>query len=336
MRAAVRRVKAGGERFLGGVLPGASARRLQVRAFADDWAAANLDAQRATGPLWIVLGDSASQGIGATTRDVGYVGVVHERLRRRDAWRVINLSRAGAGVADVLARQLPELTALTEEEPAALVTCLIGVEDIVRRTPGVEIALRQLISLLPSGAVVGTLARGARSGPAAALDAVVREEAAKHRMRIAELPPRFGPGGRGRGAVVLNDVEHHAWAKAVIAAIDGPPAEIAPSTDPELPIVPPLPPVAPPVAEQPAEQVVEDVEEVDEEPVPVRATVISAEVIDAEVIEVVVEVDEDQDDADEDDDEDDEYEDEDDDEPLAAVADHATPALADERAQDRH
>jgi hypothetical protein len=255
MRAAARRVKAGGERFLGGVLPGASARRLQIRAFADDWAAANLDAKQATGPLWIVLGDSASQGIGATTRDVGYVGVVHEMLRRREAWRVINLSRGGAGISDVLARQLPELAALTEEEPAALVSCLVGVEDIARRSPGLDIALRQLMAALPSGAVVGTLARGAKTGPAAALDAVVREEAARHRMRIAELPPRFGPGGRGRGAAVLNDVEHAAWAKAVIAAIDGPPAEIAPSTDPELPIVPPL--AAPAAAKAPAETEVE-------------------------------------------------------------------------------
>jgi hypothetical protein len=242
MRAAARRVKAGGERFLGGVLPGASARRLQIRAYADDWAAANLDARQATGPLWIVLGDSAAQGIGATRRDAGYVGVVHELLRHRDAWRVINLSRAGAGIADVLAHQLPELVALTgEEQSAALVSCIVGAEDLARRVPGADVTLRQLLAALPPGAVVGTFARGARGGPAAALDAVTREEAAKHRLRVAELPPRFGPGSRGRGGALLGDVEHAAWARAVIAAIDGPPAEVAPSTDPELPVVPAAP-----------------------------------------------------------------------------------------------
>jgi acyl-CoA thioesterase I len=241
MRAAVRRVKAGGERFLGGVLPGASARRLQIRAFADDWAASNLDARQQTGPLWIVLGDSASQGIGATRREAGYVGVVHEQLRRRDAWRVINLSRAGAGVADVLARQLPELIALTGEESPALVSCIVGTEDIVRRVPALDISLRQVLAALPSGSVVATFARGSRGGPAAALDAVTREEAARHRLRVAELPPRFGPGRRGQVADVLGDVEHAAWAQAVIAAIDGPPAEVAPSTDPELPVVPAAP-----------------------------------------------------------------------------------------------
>src|ERR1700754_2055879 len=237
MRATARRVKAGGERFLGGVLPGASARRLQIRAFADEWAAANLDARQAAGPLWVVLGAAASQGIGATTREGGYVCVVHEMLRRREAWRVINLSRAGVGVADVLGRQLPDLVALSHDESPALVSCIVGVEDIARRTPGLDTSLRQVMASLPTGSVVGTFARGARVGVPAALDAVIREEAALHRLRVAELPPRFGPGGRGRGGSVMGDVEHAGWAQAVIAAIDGPPAEIAPSTDPELPVV---------------------------------------------------------------------------------------------------
>jgi hypothetical protein len=238
MRAAARRMKAGGERFLGGVLPGASARRLQTKAFADDWAAANLEARQATGPLWVVLGDSASQGIGATRRETGYVSVVHERLRHREAWRVINLSRAGAGVVDVLTRQLPELIELTRDDDAALVSCIVGAEDIARRAPGIDVSLRQLLASLPSGAVVATFARGARGGLAAELDAITREEAARHRLRVAELPPRFGPGSRGRERTPLGDVEHAGWADAVLAAIDGPPAEIAPSTDPELPVVP--------------------------------------------------------------------------------------------------
>ncbi len=245
MRAAARRMKAGGERFLGGVLPGASARRLQIKAFADDWAAANLEARQATGPLWVVLGDSASQGIGATRRDTGYVGVVHERLRHREAWRVINLSRAGAGMVDVLTRQIPELIELTKEESAALVSCIVGAEDIARRVPGLDVSLRQILAALPSGTVVATFARGARGGPAAALDAITREEAARHRLRVAELPPRFGPGGKGREASLLGDVEHAGWAEAVIAAIDGPPAEIAPSTDPKLPVVPAVDPEPP-------------------------------------------------------------------------------------------
>ncbi|MCW2716719.1 SGNH/GDSL hydrolase family protein [Pseudonocardia sp.] len=240
MRASLRRVKAGGERFLGGVLPGATARRLQTRAFADDWAAANIDAKQAHGPLWIVLGDSASQGVGATTREAGYVGVVHELLRRRDAWRVVNLSRAGAGVADVLARQLPELAALTAEEPAALVTCVIGAEDVARRTPGLDITLRSMLAALPRGAVVATVPL---RGPAAdAANAVIREEVVRHGLRVADLGFTGGGPGRGREAVRLNDVGHATWSRAVMAAVDNP----APSqevTPPHgIPVTPPAQP----------------------------------------------------------------------------------------------
>lgn len=223
-----RRAKAGGERFLGGLLAGASARRLQARAYADEWAAANIEARQASGPLWVVLGDSASQGIGATTRESGYVGVVHELLRRRDAWRVVNLSRAGAGVADVLARQLPELAGLTVDESAAVVTCIIGGEDVARRIPGLDIALRQVAAALPAGAVLGTVS--SPRGAAPRIDGVIREEAARHGLRVAELPAR---------STILDDVGHGAWARAVITAIDGPPAEMASRTDPNLPVVTP-------------------------------------------------------------------------------------------------
>jgi len=229
MRASLRRAKAGGERFLGGMMAGATSRRLQVRAFADEWAAANIVAQHGVGPLWVVLGDSTSQGLGATTREAGYVGVVHEVLRRRDAWRVINLSRAGAGVADVLARQLPELAELTDEEPAALVTCIVGAEDVARRLPGTDIALRAMCAAMPRGAVIGTVPL---AGPAAdAANQVLREEVVKHGLRLADLGAVTSPPTRGREAVRLGDVAHAAWARIMVAAIDNP----APSSDPTPP-----------------------------------------------------------------------------------------------------
>ncbi len=229
MRASLRRAKAGGERFLGGVMPAATARRLQVKAFADEWAAANIVAQHASGPLWVVLGDSTSQGVGATTRGAGYVGVVHEVLRRRDAWRVVNLSRAGASITDVLARQLPELTELTVEEPAALVTCIVGTEDVALRSAGVDVALRSMLAAMPRGAVIGTVPL---PGPAAdAANAVIREEVVRHGLRLADLGAVKVGSTRGREAVRLGDVSHAAWARIMVAAIDNP----APSSEPTPP-----------------------------------------------------------------------------------------------------
>ncbi len=235
MRASLRRAKAGGERFLGGVLPGATARRLQIRAFADEWAASNLVARHAKGPLWVVLGDGTSQGLGATTREGGYVCVVHEVLRRRDAWRVVNLSRAGAGVADVLGRQLPELTDLLAHESAALVTCVIGAEDVARRGGGLDVALRSLLAALPRNAVVATVPL---RGPAAeGTNAVIREESARLGLGVADLGAATGPGVRG--VVRLNDVGHAAWARVLLTAIDNPPPSSEPTPPEGIPLVAP-------------------------------------------------------------------------------------------------
>jgi hypothetical protein len=63
--AVLHRARAGGERFVGAFLPGASARRMQAAALADEWSAANLEARHDSGRLWVVLGDGASLGLGA-------------------------------------------------------------------------------------------------------------------------------------------------------------------------------------------------------------------------------------------------------------------------------
>src|SRR3954452_25084858 len=187
---------------------------------------------------------------------------MHDHLRRRDAWRVINLSRADAGVLDVLARQLPELNSIAATQEIALVTCIIGAEDMARRTPGLDTALRQVIAALPTGSVIRLLPQRPRA--AGALNSVIREEAERHAMRIAVLPPRLPGQLRGRDNRGLGDVGHAAWARAVLAAADGPVAVAAPATDPRLPVVPPIEdhspptdprlPVVPPLDADPAAQ----------------------------------------------------------------------------------
>ena len=53
----------------------------QVEQYAAEWRAHNAEALRQDGPLWLVLGDSAAQAVGASSRATDYVGVVLERLR---------------------------------------------------------------------------------------------------------------------------------------------------------------------------------------------------------------------------------------------------------------
>ena len=81
--------------------------RAQVALYALAWETSNVAAlapgAAAAGPLWVVLGDSTAQGIGASGHDKGYVGQLHRILEERTGktWRVLNLSKSGARAADV-------------------------------------------------------------------------------------------------------------------------------------------------------------------------------------------------------------------------------------------
>ena len=83
--------------------------------------------------LYVALGDSTVEGIGASSPARNYVGRLYERLRAvYPRARVINLGRGGATAADVLGRQLPRSLELQPD----LVTLSIGPNDITdRRNP---------------------------------------------------------------------------------------------------------------------------------------------------------------------------------------------------------
>jgi len=213
--------------WLGGFLPGAAARRVQVQVFATQWQESNRAALQASGPLWVVLGDSTSQAVGASARERGYVGQVLDELRRADpAWRVVNLSRTGARTADVVGRQLRSLAMLPQP---ALVTCAIGVNDLTHRTPALAEALADLLARLPRGSYVATLPQGMRGRCAAELNAVVRERAPGHGLHVVDLWAFTGPPWRGEFSADMfhpNDVGYADWARAFLAAL---PAELVSS-----------------------------------------------------------------------------------------------------------
>ncbi len=131
---------------------GVSAMREDCAAFARYWQARNDQMLTLDGPLWVVLGDSTAQGLGAPTPDGGYVGQVLAGLRRQTClpWRVLNLSVSGALTRDVLGAQLPLMPARPD-----LVTCGIGVNDILYTSPSRLFAdLRALIAAVPDRTVL--------------------------------------------------------------------------------------------------------------------------------------------------------------------------------------
>ena len=198
----------------------------QVPRHAAAWEAANAVALAGTGPLWIVLGDSTAQAIGvARGIQHGYVGRVRRLLEQRDgtAWRVVNLSRSGAVIADVLAVQIPAMTGLPSPD---LVTCVVGGNDL-RRTPLPALldGIEALVAALPDGAVVSNFPKGLRQSRAEQANALLTPLSATRGLRLADLWSRTGPPWRGKYADGLhpNEVGLAEWVAALTDALDLPP-----------------------------------------------------------------------------------------------------------------
>lgn len=180
--------------------PGLRTVHAQVARYAADWEAANGVALGGAGPLWVVLGDSTAQGIGAPSWEQGYVGQLLRALNdgAERTWRVVNLSRSGARAADVVDRQLPALQAMDRD--ADLVTCAIGANDVVRRTPGpvLEGRLRAIMAGLPEQAIIATVPQGLNTARTEAANRLIRAGAPPAGLVVADVWIHTGPPWHGK------------------------------------------------------------------------------------------------------------------------------------------
>lgn len=204
---------------------------IQARIYADYWREQNETALAAEGPLWVVLGDSTAQGLGASSPLHGYVGLVLDRLVRRtgQAWRVLNLSRSGARTADVLDHQFPLIQQLGVKPD--LVTCGIGGNDVLGTAPRrFRANLRDLIQRLPSASVVldlpvpdrfwtiGTVCSPYVTG----INRLIHSTATERGLLVAQVSRHVGPPWRGKLAVDRfhpNDFGYRLLADALAAAL---------------------------------------------------------------------------------------------------------------------
>jgi acyl-CoA thioesterase I len=168
----------------------------QREPYAEHWDEHNRHALSAAGPLWIALGDSSVQGIGASSPQHGWVPQVlgHLHRRRDPSWRVLNLAMTGARMAHVAEEQL----ALFDEFDLKpdLVTCMIGTNDFIAGASAarIESDARRLMTRLPRGTFVG---RTGGPGPkrSAALTAPIDEAVAA--AHVVAFDPYRWPTRRG-------------------------------------------------------------------------------------------------------------------------------------------
>jgi len=203
--------------------PGVAATLGRAGEYREWWEHNNEAALVGSGPLWVALGDSTAQGIGASAPDRGYVGQLLTLLRERSGrpWRVVNLSVAGARVADVLRVQVPRLRELAGE--CELVTCAAGANDLLRLRFGrVPAALEELISSLPPGSAIATIPQGLSRPRTRLLNEVVHQRAPAAGLRVADVWARTGPPWRGMFApddFHPNDAGYAAWCAAFADAV---------------------------------------------------------------------------------------------------------------------
>ena len=155
----------------------------------------------------MVLGDSTAQGLGAPSPHGGYVGQVLAELRQQSGlpWRVLNLSVSGSLTRDVIRGQLPRLPA-----QADLVTCGIGVNDILYTAPGKLFGdLRTLVGALPDQTVMLDLPLpagcwgflGRASVPyVTRINRTIHAAAATRALPVAKVSAHFTPPWTGKFA----------------------------------------------------------------------------------------------------------------------------------------
>jgi acyl-CoA thioesterase I len=183
-------------------------------------------------PLWVVLGDSTAQGLGAPGPRSGYVGQTLHQLRRTTGrhWRVLNLSVSGCLTRDVVGVQLSLLRAL-EGQPE-LVTCGAGVNDILYSTPGKVLGdLRALLAAVPEDTVMLDLPIltgfwwivGHMSVPyISRINRVIREVSDERGLRVAEVSRYFVPPWTGKFSVDNfhpSQDGYRDWSRALIQAL---------------------------------------------------------------------------------------------------------------------
>jgi len=180
--------------------------------------------------LYVAVGDSAAQGIGASKPHRGYVGTVASHLRKTTgkSVRVINLSVSGARLRETLDTQVPRLASLAPD----VITVSIGANDIASfDAVRFDRELRKLADALPPHAIVADLPCfffGEAEKRVRIANGIVHQVVGEHGFTLAPLYKATRRQGVARVALNQasadffhpNDRGYRVWASAFVPLVD--------------------------------------------------------------------------------------------------------------------
>jgi acyl-CoA thioesterase-1 len=180
--------------------------------------------------LYVAIGDSAAQGVGASNPGRSYVGLVAAHLRQRTGLtvRVVNLSVSGARLREAIAVQLPEFAKLAPD----IVTAAIGANDIATFDEArFEHELTEVYDALPPGTIVGDVPAfyfGGAEKRVRVANSIVHRLAGERGFEVAPVYARTKRQGSARYALNQvaadffhpNDRGYRVWASAFLPILD--------------------------------------------------------------------------------------------------------------------
>lgn len=167
--------------------------KYDVSSFARYWDKQNNTSQGEV--LYIALGDSTAQGLGATSPMRGYAGLISKEIENKTGKkiRLINLSVSGARIPDVTNNQLPQLKKYSMNDET-VVTLSIGANDLRQHErQNFTDNMEMLLSQLPPQTVVADIAyfgggRYRRLEPEVVeMNKVIADLAKKYNLTLAPL-----------------------------------------------------------------------------------------------------------------------------------------------------
>lgn len=175
----------------------------QLARYASYWQKNNSKPAVAGEVLYVALGDSTAQGIGATSPKKGYVSLVANGISHKEnkSVRTVNLSKSGAKVNDVVSTQLPALKRLPVNDNT-YVTIEIGANDMSSfDAKRFETEMDEVMQQLPRQALItnipyfGDSRHSNRQPDVEAANKIMDKLATKNNFKLLDLHKRMQENG---------------------------------------------------------------------------------------------------------------------------------------------